>query len=263
MRILLTNDDGVRARGLACLREALSDLGEVWVVAPEREQSATSHSLTLNDALRVHPLEERVFSVSGTPTDCVLLAVRGIAGVLEPRPELVVAGINHGPNMGDDVTYSGTVAAAIEGRLLGLPAIAFSNAAWRPRHLEDSAAAARRIVPLAARNSLPRETLINVNLPDLPLAQMRGLRVTHLGKRIYRDEIIAKCDPRGRPYYWIGGDPPIWEHDEASDFGAVSDGCISITPLRIDWTSHEALQALRAWERELAGLTAPCGGPRT
>jgi len=254
MRILLTNDDGVRARGLAVMREALADLGEVWVVAPEREQSATSHSLTLNDPLRVQQLEERVFSVSGTPTDCVLLAVRGIAGVLEPRPEMVVSGINHGPNMGDDVTYSGTVAAAIEGRLLGLPAIAFSNAAWRPEHLADSARAARSIVPLVARNALPAETLINVNLPDLPLERLRGARVTHLGKRIYRDEIIAMTDPRGRGYYWIGGDPPIWEHDEASDFWAVAEGFVSITPLRIDWTSHETLAPLRAWEEELAGL---------
>lgn len=259
MRILLTNDDGVRARGLALLREALADLGEVWIVAPEREQSAASHALTLNDPLRVHAIEERVFTVSGTPTDCVLLAVRGIQGVMEPRPDLVVAGINHGPNMGDDVTYSGTVAAAIEGRLLGLPAIAFSNAAWRPEHMDASAQAARRVVELLCRPDFSRETLLNVNLPDLPLAEIRGARVTHLGKRIYRDEVIAKTDPRGKHYYWIGGDPPIWEPDADSDFGAVSAGCVSITPLRVDWTAHEILPALRLWEAKLAGLFSRTG----
>ncbi len=259
MRILLTNDDGVRARGLGLLREALADLGEVWIVAPEREQSAASHALTLNDPLRVHALEERVFTVSGTPTDCVLLAVRGIHGVMEPRPDLVIAGINHGPNMGDDVTYSGTVAAAIEGRLLGLPAIAFSNAAWRPEHLDASAAAARRIVDLVARRGLARETLLNVNLPDLPLAAIRSARVTHLGKRIYRDEVIAKTDPRGNHYYWIGGDPPVWEPDPDSDFGAVSADCVSITPLRVDWTAHEMLPALREWEVDLEGLFSRAG----
>jgi 5'-nucleotidase len=259
MRILLTNDDGVRARGLDLLRKALADLGEVWVVAPEREQSAASHALTLNDPLRVHALEERVFTVSGTPTDCVLLSVRGIRGVMEPRPDLVVAGINHGPNMGDDVTYSGTVAAAIEGRLLGLPAIAFSNAAWRPEHLDASAEAARRIIELVVRQTLTRETLLNVNLPDLPLAAIRGARVTHLGKRVYRDEVIAKTDPRGKHYYWIGGDPPVWEPDAGSDFGAVSEGRVSITPLRVDWTAHEALPALRAWETELEGLFSRAG----
>ena len=134
MRILLTNDDGVRARGIELLRAALRPLGEVWVVAPDREQSACSHALTLNDPLRVQRLEERIFTVSGTPTDCVLLAIRGVVGVMEPRPDLVVAGINHGPNLGDDVTYSGTVAAAMEGSLLGLPGVAFSNAAWMPKH---------------------------------------------------------------------------------------------------------------------------------
>jgi 5'-nucleotidase len=255
MRILLTNDDGVRAHGLAELKSALASLGEVWVVAPEREQSATSHSLTLNDPLRVIQLEERVFSISGTPTDCVLLAVRGIRSVMEPHPDLVVAGINHGPNMGDDVTYSGTVAAAIEGRLLGLPAVAFSNAAWRPEHLAASAEVARRILPaLVAHPEVLGETLLNVNIPDSPLEAIRGVRVTHLGKRIYRDEIIAKTDPRGRHYYWIGGDPPIWEHDAESDFGAVSEGYVSITPLRTDWTSHETLELLRVWESGLGAL---------
>jgi len=254
MRILLTNDDGVRAPGLAYLRAALAELGEVWVVAPEREQSASSHALTLNEPLRLAQLEERVFAVSGTPTDCVLMAVRGVRGVLEPHPDLIVSGINHGPNMGDDVTYSGTVAAAIEGRLLGLPAVAFSNTAWKPERLEDSARAAGRIVPLLLEHSLPPNVLLNVNFPDSPLAELRGARVTHLGRRIYRDEIIAMVDPRGKPYYWIGGDPPVWEPDDRSDFGAVSAGFVSITPLRIDWTAHDSLAPVEAWRPQLETL---------
>jgi 5'-nucleotidase len=254
MRILLTNDDGIRADGLAALQRALAPLGEVWVVAPDREQSAASHALTLSEPLRVHQIDERVYSVSGTPTDCVLVSVRGIAGVMEPRPELVVAGINHGPNMGDDVTYSGTVAAAIEGSLLGLPAIAFSNNAWTPKQLDDSAEICRRIVVRALRNSIPKGALLNVNIPDLPLEKIRGIRITHLGKRVYKDEIIAKVDPRGKPYYWIGGDPPVWEPDEGSDFGAVSSGSVSITPLHMDWTDYQAADVLRAWIGDLEAL---------
>jgi len=251
MRILLTNDDGIQAQGLAALLRALGPLGEVWVVAPEREQSASSHALTLSDPLRVRQIDERRFAVSGTPTDCVLLSVRGIRGVLEPRPELVVAGINHGPNMGDDVTYSGTVAAAIEGRLLGVPAIAFSNTAWLPHHMDASAEIARRLVARSLQDPLPPGSLLNVNIPDLPLDDIQGTAVTHLGKRVYRDEIIAQTDPRGKPYYWIGGDPPVWEPDPASDFGATSAGWVSITPLHLEWTDHGAAARLRDWVREL------------
>ena len=248
MRILLTNDDGIRAAGLAALREALQGLGEVWVVAPDREQSAASHALTLHDPLRVIQHGEREFSVSGTPTDCVLAAVRGVQGFLEPHPDLVVSGINHGPNMGDDVTYSGTVAAAFEGRLLGLPGVAFSNITWKPAHLADSAKVAAGLIEALIARKLPRETLLNVNIPDLPLAEIRGYRWTHLGVRVYRDEIVAKVDPRGRSYYWIGGDPPVWEPDDQSDFGAISAGYASITPLQTDWTDRAALQMLKDWQ---------------
>lgn len=247
MRILLTNDDGIRAAGLAALHAALRPLAEVWVVAPEREQSASSHALTLSDPLRVQNTGERMFTVSGTPTDCVLLSVRGVRGVMEPQPDLIVAGINHGPNMGDDVTYSGTVAAAIEGSLLGLPAIAFSNTAWAPQHLDASAALARRVVEHLQAQPLPGRTLLNVNIPDRPRAEIRGFRATHLGKRVYKDEIIAKTDPRGKSYYWIGGDPPIWEPDEESDFAATADGYVSLTPLRVDWTDGRSMDQLRRW----------------
>ncbi len=248
MRILVTNDDGVGARGIEHLAAALRDLGEVWTVAPDREQSAASHALTLRDPLRITQHGEREYSVSGTPTDCVLVSVRGIRGVLQPQPDLVVSGINHGPNMGDDVTYSGTVAAAFEARLLGLPAIAFSNVQWKPKHMEDSARVARQIVAALIERGLPSETLLNVNLPDLPLDRLQGIRVTKLGLRVYRDEIVAKVDPRGRPYYWIGGDPPIWESHHTSDFQAVSDGYVSVTPLRTDWTDDQGYELLRTWD---------------
>jgi 5'-nucleotidase len=260
VRILLTNDDGIGAPGLAALQAGLRDAGELWVVAPEREQSASSHALTLNDPLRVQRRAERTFTLSGTPTDCVLVAVRGIAGLMEPRPDLVVAGINHGPNMGEDVTYSGTVAAAIEGSLLGLPAIAFSNAAWHPEHLDASAEIARRMMALFRGSRAYAGGLLNVNIPDLPLAEIAGMRVTRLGKRVYRDEIQTRTDPRGRKYYWIGGDPPVWENDPLSDFGAVSSGYVSVTPLRMDWTDHAALEALRAWEQAWATVSASPGG---
>ncbi|MCK4304282.1 MAG: 5'/3'-nucleotidase SurE [Candidatus Eisenbacteria sp.] len=252
MRILLTNDDGIAARGLTCLANSLQELGDVWIVAPDREQSAASHALTLHDPLRVTQHGKQRFSVSGTPTDCVLLAVRGIGGVLEHRPDLVVAGINHGPNMGDDVTYSGTVAAAFEGRLLGLPAVAFSNVTWKSEFLDASARVAKQVVTMMLRQGLPRELLLNVNIPDLAFEQIRGFKITALGRRVYRDEIVSKVDPRGRAYYWIGGDPPVWEPEETSDFGAVSTGHVSITPLNTNWTDHAALQTLRSWDVESA-----------
>jgi 5'-nucleotidase len=260
VRILLTNDDGIGAPGLTALAAALREDGELWIVAPEREQSASSHALTLNDPLRVQRRGARSYALSGTPTDCVLVGVRGIVGLMEPRPELVVAGINHGPNMGEDVTYSGTVAAAIEGSLLGLPAIAFSNAAWHPEHLDACAAVARRMVALFRRSSGFRAGLLNVNIPDRPLAEIAGVRITHLGKRVYRDEIQTRTDPRGRQYYWIGGDPPVWEADPLSDFGAVSSGFVSVTPLRMDWTDHAAIEALRGLEAAWTTASAAPGG---
>lgn len=250
MRILITNDDGVNARGLQALRVAFESRGEVWVVAPDREQSAASHALTLRDPLRVTEVEERVFSVSGTPTDCVLMAVRGVAGVMEPKPDLILSGINHGPNMGDDVTYSGTVAAALEGRLLGVPAIAFSNIEWHPKHLEASARWARELVDRLVDRGLPGDLLLNVNLPDLVFENILGWKATKLGLRVYRDEIISQVDPRGRAYFWIGGDPPVWEQDEHSDFGAVSSGYVSVTPLQKDWTDKAGLAKLRKLEEE-------------
>lgn len=243
--ILLTNDDGVRAEGLKRLRRAVASLGRVVVVAPERQQSGASHALTLSDPLRSNPVEKDVFAVDGTPTDCVLLAMRGL---LKERPSLLVAGMNHGPNLGDDVTYSGTVAAAFEGTLLGLPSVAISVCSWEECRFE----AAERFATTIARNvlerGLPEGTLLNVNVPSIPPEEVKGVKVTKLGKRVYRDAVVKKTDPRGRAYYWIGGQPPIWCEGEGTDFEAVEQGMVSVTPLQLDLTDYKSLHTVRTWD---------------
>jgi 5'-nucleotidase len=243
--ILLTNDDGVRAEGLKRLRRAVSSLGRVVVVAPERQQSGASHALTLANPLRINPVEKDVFAVDGTPTDCVLLAMRGL---LTERPSLLVAGMNHGPNLGDDVTYSGTVAAAFEGTLLGLPSIAISVSSWKECRFE----AAERFATTIARNvlerGLPEGTLLNVNVPSIPPEEVKGVKVTKLGKRVYRDAVVKKTDPRGRAYYWIGGQPPIWCEGEETDFEAVEQGMVSVTPLQLDLTDYKSIHTVRTWD---------------
>lgn len=247
LRILLSNDDGVLARGLDALREALEGVGEVFVVAPEREQSGASRSLTLDRPLRVRRLGERVYSVDGTPTDCVLLAVRGIPDILHVRPDLVVSGINHGPNLGDDVLYSGTVAAAAEGCLNGIPSMAVSLSSSEPEHLETAARVARAIVDQLGERTVPARTLLNVNVPDLPFESLRGTRVTRLGRHAYADIIVADTDPRGKPCYWIGGERPTRLPGEGTDFEAVEAGFVSITPLHLDLTDHGLLETVRGW----------------
>lgn len=251
MKILLSNDDGVHAEGLWALHEAVSKLGDTVVVAPEREQSASSHALTLHHPLRVREVRERVFAVDGTPTDCILLAIRGIPEVLDFAPDLVLSGINHGPNLGDDVGYSGTVAAAFEGHLLKRPAIAFSNVAGR-RGLPRCARAARRLVELLQDRPLPSSLLLNVNFPDpgSDAATFAGFRVTRLGKRVYSDVVVHRVDPRGRPYYWIGGEPS-WDPDEASDMFAVRENYVSVTPMHLDLTDTQKLEEMRGWELPL------------
>lgn len=243
--ILLTNDDGFRAAGIQKLREALKGLGKVMVVAPEREQSAAGHALTLTSPLRINWVDESTISVDGTPTDCVLLAMRGL---LERKPDLLMAGINHGPNLGDDVTYSGTVAAAFEGTLLGLPSVAISVSAWQNCNFD----AAARFAPVIARQvlarGLPNGALLNVNVPSSPSGKIGGVRITKLGKRLYRDAVVRKTDPRGRDYYWIGGKAPIWFPGEETDFEAVEQGLISVTPLHLDLTDYRSLDLLRSWD---------------
>ena len=247
MRILLSNDDGVLATGLDYLQDALGGAGDVFVVAPEREQSGASRSLTLDRPLRVRQMGERTYSVDGTPTDCVLLAVRGIPDMVQVHPDLIVSGINHGPNLGDDVTYSGTVAAAAEGCLMGIPSVAISLASWEQAHFDTAARVARIIVDQLHERAIPPGTLLNVNIPDLPFAQLRGTRVTCLGRRVYPDVIVAELDPRGKPCYWIGGDKPTWLPGEGTDFEAIQAGFVSITPLRLDSTDRDRLEQVRGW----------------
>jgi 5'-nucleotidase len=243
--VLVTNDDGIHAAGLAALAEALEPLGEVWVVAPEREQSACGHALTLHRPLRPHQWGERRFAVNGTPSDCVNLAVLGF---LPERPVLVASGVNHGSNLGDDVTYSGTVSAAMEGTLLGVPSIAVSLMDGG-----DFAAAARvgRLVAMRVLvEGLAPQTLLNVNVPrEVP----RGLRFARLGHRVYSGKVVEQADPRGRPHYWLGGGPPEWEALEGTDMGAVHEGFVAVTPLHMDLTNHRALALMAGWGGVLDG----------
>ena len=246
MVILVTNDDGIQAPALRHLRDALSDLGRVVIVAPDRDQSATSHALTLYRPFRIERPEPDVYAVDGTPTDCVVVAMHGL---IDETPSLVVSGINHGPNMGEDVFYSGTVAAAIEGALNGLPAIAVSLVAKRTAEVDWAGPArfTRGIVDAVLHHGLRPKSLINVNLPHSPGMPIRGTRVTRLGERVYQDALIEKTDPRGRPYYWIGGDEPVWKDDADTDFHAVSEGYAAVTPLMLDLTDHGALADMAKW----------------
>ena len=241
-QILVTNDDGIQAPGLAVLAEALGPLGDVWVYAPDRQQSAVGHGVSLHRPLRVTPFKDRWFMVDGTPTDCVMLAVRD---QLALRPDLVVAGVNPGANLGDDVTYSGTVAGAYEGMLLGINAVAVSDVAYEPRFMETAGAVACQIAEKILALGLPRDTMLNVNVPDVPLAQLRGVRVTRMGRRHYEDEILRREDPRGRLYYWIGGNAPSRILEPGTDFEAVEQCCVSVTPLHRDVTNHAVIENMR------------------
>ena len=245
MNILVTNDDGIHAPALEPLREELSLLGRVTVVVPDRDQSATSHSLTLHRPLRIHRHDDDRFSVDGTPTDCVLIAFHGLLG---HRPDVVVSGINQGPNMGEDVFYSGTVAAAIEGAMQGVPAVAISLVSREAADYVEPARFVRRLLLETARRGPRAKQVLNVNLPRVPWKRVRGVRLTRLGTRVYRDSLIEKTDPRGRAYYWIGGDEPVWEAQEGTDFQAVEAGYISITPLSLDLTDYKAVVDMEQWE---------------
>jgi len=245
--ILLTNDDGIHAPALRRLREELRDLGRVVIVAPDRDQSATSHSLTLHRPFRIRQHEADIYSVDGTPTDCVVTAYYGL---LDARPDVVVSGINHGPNMGEDVFYSGTVAAAIEGTIQGAPSIAASLVTRESTDFADPARFVARLTREVMARGLPRRRLLNVNIPHRPWSEVRGIAITRLGSRVYRDTLVKKVDPRGRDYYWIGGEDPVWESQAGTDFHAVSEGRISVTPMRLDLTDERALVDLDAWHLE-------------
>ena len=239
---MLSNDDGVASEGLKALQQTLASLDEVWVVAPDRDQSAVSHSLTLQRPLRIEQTGPRTLVVDGTPTDCVNLAINGI---LRTRPQLVISGINRGANLGDDITYSGTVSAAMEGTLLGVPAIAVSLVG--NEHFDFTAAAefTCRLATRVLRDHLPPDTLLNVNVPPLPAAAIRGFALTRQGKRRYGDAIVEKVDPRGKKYYWIGGSQLDFVDAEGTDFSAVQRGLISVTPLHLDLTNYRSLEQLQ------------------
>lgn len=246
MRILCANDDGIGAEGLAILVEVCGKLGEVTCVAPDREQSATSHSLTLARPLRPVRRGERAWQVDGTPTDSVLLGLGALVGA---RPDFVVSGINHGHNMGEDVLYSGTVAAAMEGLAFGIPGVAVSFAGTEHALIRTYGEVLERLLrQLLVVERFPADTLLNVNLPPRPAAEVKGVRVTTLGKRIYSESLTKMKDPWGRDIWWIGGGQLSWSGREDSDFQAVEDGFISVTPLHVDITNYRLLETVRGWD---------------
>jgi 5'-nucleotidase len=244
MKILVSNDDGYMATGLNVLTEALSKIADVVVVAPDRNRSAASSSLTLESPLRVAKVAENRFTVNGTPSDCVHLAVTGF---LDEEPDLVVSGINHGANLGDDVIYSGTVAAAMEGRFLGLPTIAVSLVGDRLQHFSSAAQVACELVGRLERASLPSDVILNVNVPDRPFDQLTGMVAARLGFRHKSEPIVKSKDAHGRSIYWIGPAGPGQDAGQGTDFHAIEQGAVAITPLKVDLTRHDEVPTLAEW----------------
>ncbi|MBP6964740.1 MAG: 5'/3'-nucleotidase SurE [Armatimonadetes bacterium] len=247
--ILITNDDGIHAEGILALKRALDPLGNVIVVAPDRPRSASGHSITLHKPLRVNrvrlPDGSAGYSTNGTPSDCVTL---GILDILEGQAALVVSGVNRGPNLGWDLTYSGTVSAAMEGAIMGVPSLAVSVASYDEHASFDYAAElSAHLAELMLRHSLPAETLLNVNVPNLPRDEISGIEVTTQGRRRYAGRIDKRTDPQGRTYYWIGGDVVPEELEPGTDGRAVADGKVSVTPVHLDLTGYGALDEVRAW----------------
>ena len=249
-RILVTNDDGIFSEGIKLLAEALAEVGEVTVVAPDREQSAMGHALTLSRPLRMQKVGEGRFAVDGTPTDCVNLGVLSL--FKDSPPDFVASGINFGPNLGDDVTYSGTVSAGFEGTLLGIPSVAFSQEVAEGFSFRPAAAFARELfrILIAEREKLPKDLLLNVNIPAGPI---QGLSFTRLGRRVYKQSVIEKLDPRGRKYYWIHG-TPRWEKASGTDYEAMASGRISVTPLHLDLTYYPGLESFGDLRDRLAAI---------
>jgi 5'-nucleotidase len=252
VKILVSNDDGYRAAGIRLLREALATLAEVTVVAPDRNRSGASNSLTLDVPLRVFESEPGVYYVQGTPTDCVHLA---ISGLFDYEHDMVVSGINDGANLGDDVLYSGTVAAAIEGRFLGLPTVAISLCTTpdTEAHFATAAQVARQLVGQLLQSPLEPTLILNVNVPNVPVAALRGFRGTRLGFRHRSEPILPAHDPRGRPVYWVGPAGPQQDAGPGTDFEAIAQGYVSVTPLQIDLTRHAALPGLQHWLKGIHG----------
>jgi len=244
--ILVTNDDGVHSPGLLSLFNVMKEIGDAYVIAPDRERSAVSHALTLHRPLKVENLRDHVFSLNGTPTDCVAV---GVHKILPEKPAFVVSGINRGANVGDDITYSGTVSAAIESTIMGIPAFAVSLAVndrpVLPLHFDTAANISGEIARHILTNSLPYDTLLNVNVPDMKMETVKGIKFARQGKRIYDGSIHETFDPHGEKHYWIGGGKPYWEHAEDTDIQTLHDGYISITPLHLDMTNYDALKSMQ------------------
>ncbi len=243
--ILVTNDDGVYSPGIQLLAKRLREIDTVVIVAPDRERSAAGHSMTLHRPLLIEEIKEGMYSVNGTPTDCVNIAVKGL---LKETPKLVVSGINKGPNLGDDVTYSGTVAGAIEGIILGIPAFAISLVAREDFRFAEAAEVAFHATNRIVQDGLPSGTLLNINVPNLPVDEIQGTLITRLGKRIYHQMTVERVDPRGKKYYWIGGGEPDWEREEGTDLDAVDRKFVSITPLHLDMTDYASFSLLKSME---------------
>jgi len=244
MHLLLSNDDGIFADGLKCLSTALAPLGEITVVAPNRDRSASSNSLTLNRPIRADVLKPSWYSVDGTPTDCVHLA---ITGLLKNEPDMVVSGINAGANLGDDVIYSGTVAAAMEGRFLGLPAVAISLTAFQPKNLATAAEVSSELIKKLMQTELPNDVIININIPDIPRHEIKGIQTTRLGNRHKAEPVVQSEDPRGDAIYWVGAAGPEQDAGPGTDFHAVKNGYVSVSPMHLDLTHYKAMQAVEDW----------------
>jgi len=244
--ILVTNDDGFFSKGIQTLAEVLQELGEVYIVAPDRDRSAVSHALTMHRPLKVDLIKEKCFSVNGTPTDCVVV---GVKKLLPREPDLLVSGINKGANLGEDVTYSGTVSAAIEGTILNVPSFAISLVGERPFRYETASHFALRIAKFVLEKKLPTDTLLNVNVPNKALQEIKGIKVTNQGKRSYENSIHEIYSPWGEKQYWIGGGIVSWQKMEGTDIQAIMENYVSVTPLHIDLTNYQALDYLRDFYR--------------
>ena len=251
MHLLLSNDDGYQGQGLIELAAALQDLAMITIVAPNRNRSAASNSLTLERPLRAQAYAERSYAVDGTPTDCVHL---GLTGLLEETPDMVVSGINAGANLGDDVIYSGTVAAAMEGRFLGLPAVAISQTSFRPQHVKAAASLSARLISSLLLNPIQENMILNVNIPDLPLEKIKGFKTTRLGNRHKAEPAVRAEDPRGKPIYWVGAAGPEQDAGPGTDFHAINQGYVSISPIHVDLTRYRSLETLQSWVEE-SGLS--------
>ena len=252
MHFLVSNDDGINATGIKALSQALEELGNITVYAPSGDRSGASNSLTLDRPVRIHKVAKNKFSVDGTPTDCVHMA---LTGLMDTAPDMVVSGINNAANLGDDVLYSGTVAAAIEGRYLGLPAIAFSLATnrgdYKTRYFETAQHFVKKIITNLIRSPLPQDTILNINFPNLPITEVKGIKVTRFGNRHKAENTIKELDPRGRKIYWIGPAGPEADAGEGTDFHAIKNGYVSITPMQVDMTKHSVLESIKNWSQTI------------